>query len=240
MKNGAGLRVRKFYATVEAEERDGAFAVLLDGRPARTPARAPLALPGRELCEAVADEWRGEGDFVDFDAMMLTRLASTAIDLAPAQRGQWREEVLSLLGSDLLAYRAEAPEKLIQRQTSTWTPFIDWAESAFGARLRTTTGLARIEQPEALLAAAGAHLSAMDDWALIGVKTAAAIAGSSVLGLALQTGAFPAKEIFDASRLDERFQAERWGSDPEAAAREARIEADFMAVANWLELLSVR
>ena len=36
---------KRFYAEASVAERDGGFALLLDGRPARTPARRPLALP---------------------------------------------------------------------------------------------------------------------------------------------------------------------------------------------------
>ena len=46
-----------------------------------------------------------------------------------------------------------------------------------------------------------------------------------------------ADEIFAASRLDERFQAEKWGADAEALARERRIEADFAVAARYLVLL---
>lgn len=234
---GAGRRIKKFYSSVAVAGRDGRFVLLLDGREAKTPARGPLSAPTRALAEALAAEWEGAGETVDFDAMTLTRLASTAIDLASRDRAQWTEEVLKFLASDLVCYRADEPAALIERQSALWSPYVDWARDVLGAPLRVTAGVIAVEQRPALIAAARARLEAMDAWTLIGVKTAAEIAGSAVLALALEAGAFPPADVFKASRLDEHFQAERWGTDAEAAAREARLEAAFMAAARWLRLL---
>ena len=54
-------RIKRFYKEASAGPRGGAFAILLDGKPALTPAKHPLALPSRALAEAVAAEWAGAG-----------------------------------------------------------------------------------------------------------------------------------------------------------------------------------
>jgi chaperone required for assembly of F1-ATPase len=233
-------RIKKFYKTVSIEAREGGHAILLDGREAKTPMRRALAVPVQALAEGIAEEWRGEGDSVDFDAMALTRLATTAIDLAPAERAAWAADIVKHLNADLLCYRAEEPVALVERQERVWAPYLAWAKAALGADLRVTVGVGHVTQDDAAASGARRRFTAMDDWALIGAKTATEIAGSAVLGLALEARAFPAAEIFAASRLDERFQAERWGIDEEAAAREARLESAFMSVDRWFELLGRR
>lgn len=233
-----GRRVKKFYKSVSVEPREDAFAILLDGRPAKTPARADLAAPTSALAGAIADEWRGVGDSVDFNELALTRLATTAIDLGNRDRKRWIEDVVAYLNSDLLCYRAARPAALAGRQDGTWSPYLAWAEQALGAALCVTVGVTQVAQPDDAALGARQRLSAMNDWTLIGVKTATEIAGSAVLALALEARAFPAADIFSASRLDERFQAEQWGVDEEAAAREARLQADFLSVAKWLDLLN--
>lgn len=232
-----GRRVKKFYATVSVEPRGSVFAILLDGKPAKTPARADLAVPSRALADAMAQEWRGEGDTVDFDALGLTRLATTAIDLGERDRERWIDDVVGYLKSDLLCYRAEEPDALVQCQATAWTPYLDWAERTLQAPLRVTSGVTHIPQDESVTRAARERLSALDSWRIIGGKSATEITGSAVLALALEARAFPAKEIFSASRLDETFQAERWGVDAEAAQREARLERAFLAVDRWFALL---
>ena len=57
------------------------------------------------------------------------------------------------------------------------------------------------------------------------------------LGLAVAGGLLTAGEAFDLSRLDEEYQAERWGRDSEAEARTARIRAEAESAGRFLSLL---
>src|SRR3979409_1296425 len=68
---------RRFYKSVGlAPDRDG-FAIELDGRPVKTPARRPLAVPTRPLGEAIATEWEGPTEGIDPARMTLTPPATT-------------------------------------------------------------------------------------------------------------------------------------------------------------------
>ena len=49
--------VKRFYETATVGAADGGFAVRLDGRTARTPAKAPLIVPTLAFAEAAAAEW---------------------------------------------------------------------------------------------------------------------------------------------------------------------------------------
>src|SRR5262245_20863102 len=71
---------RRFYRTAAAERGGDGYLILLDGKPVRTPARRELALPTRELAEAVAAEWNEQAIVIDPAAMPLTRLANSIID----------------------------------------------------------------------------------------------------------------------------------------------------------------
>jgi chaperone required for assembly of F1-ATPase len=230
-------RIKKFYKVVSVEHRHGSHAILLDGKSAKTPAHAELALPTRALADAVADEWRGEGDTVDFDALALTRLAATAIDLGPRESERWIESIVAYLKSDLLCYRAGEPAALVRRQEETWAPYVAWAQNALASPLHIAVGIGHVAQPEEAIAQAEDRLAAMGVWSLIGTKSAVEIAGSAILGLALEARAFPPREIFAASRLDERYQQERWGVDDMAQHREERLEAEFHGVDRWFQLL---
>jgi chaperone required for assembly of F1-ATPase len=57
--------MKRFYKDVAVISGGAGHEIQLDGRPVRTPARAALALPTARLAEAVADEWRRQGDIVD-------------------------------------------------------------------------------------------------------------------------------------------------------------------------------
>lgn len=233
----APKRMKRYYNDVSVEPHADAFAIHLDGRPARTPAGAALALSNAPLADAVAAEWKTDGDHLDLHSMTLTRLAFTANDLSLQERALGTEEVVKYLRTDLLCHRADKPAALVKRQVAAWDPILDWAAGAFGERLAVTAGVRAIEQPSAVVDSARRRIETMSAWRFVGLAASVPIAGSAVIGLALVARAFSAEVLFDASRIDERFQAERWGVDAEADARERRLEAAFMAIDRWLALV---
>ena len=58
----------------------GGYAVRLDDKPVRTPARRVLAAPTLPLAQAIAAEWQAQRDLIDPAKMPLTRLANAIID----------------------------------------------------------------------------------------------------------------------------------------------------------------
>ena len=46
---------KRFYKDVAVKDEGGRAAVLLDGRPVRTPGKAPLSVPNKALAEAIAE-----------------------------------------------------------------------------------------------------------------------------------------------------------------------------------------
>ncbi|MGD0144111.1 MAG: ATP12 family protein [Rhizomicrobium sp.] len=230
--------VSRFYKVVAVAEHDGHFVVHLDGKPVKTPHRAILALPNRSLAEAVADEWAAQRDKIDPKTMPLTQLANTAIALLPEHHAKAAERILAYGKADLLCYRAEAPEDLVRRQVARWNPLLDWADATFGARLVVGQGIGFVEQPARALLALEQAVWQRDAFGLVGLHAAATISGSLVLALALAEGRLAAGEALALAQLEERYQAEKWGRDAAAAAREARLETDLEAAERFLRLLA--
>jgi chaperone required for assembly of F1-ATPase len=231
--------VKRFYKDAGVDARDGAFAILLDGKPVKTPRREMLAVPSQALADAIAREWHVQGKVVALDTMPLTRLAHGAIDGA-AHRARIVGEAMNYARSDLLYYRAEMPAALTARQARDWNPLLDWARTELGASLATTKGIKHIEQSADALAALETRLNALDDYTLVATGAAIAILGSAVLGLALAHGRLTPPEAFALSRLDESFQAEKWGADAEAQARADRLLADLEAAGRFIRLASAQ
>ncbi len=231
-------KIKRFYreaAGVPAGQ--GSHAVQLDGRPVKTPAKAPLVVPSAALAEAIAAEWQAQGEQVDPRAMPLNALACTAIDIVAPQRRRIVEDLLGFGGHDLLCYWTDETGELLRRQQRQWQPLLDWAAAELGAPLRKTCGIASQPQPPESLAALERALEAHDDLALTALAAAVKAASSLVLGLALARGRIDAAEAFALSQLDELYQAERWGEDAEAAARRAALRQEIEAAARFLDLV---
>jgi chaperone required for assembly of F1-ATPase len=199
--------VSRFYKTVAVAEDGGRFVVHLDGKTVKTPHRAVLALPNRPLAEAIAAEWADQHEKIDPKSMPMTQLANTAIALVPEHRAKAAEQILAYGKSDLLCYRAEAPEELIRRQAARWDPLLDWAGERFGTRLAVGQGIGFVEQPAAALLALEKAVWRYDAFGLVGLHAAVALTGSLVLGLALSEGRLAAGAALELAQLDEIWQA---------------------------------
>jgi chaperone required for assembly of F1-ATPase len=196
-----------------------------------------LCLPTQKLAEAIAAEWRAQTDEIVPTAMPLLRLANTAIDGIAANREATIAAILRFGDNDLLCYRAREPQALAARQAQGWDPVLAWAQTRLGAPLAVAADVTHIDQPPETLAALAAAVAAHDDFALAGLHMIASVTGSLVLALAVAAGEIGAAEAFALSRIDEAYQAERWGTDGEAEAR-ARLLADEMARAFDLIVLA--
>jgi chaperone required for assembly of F1-ATPase len=211
--------------------------VTLDGKPLRTPAKAPLVVPSRALAEAIAAEWQDQGADISVPSMPLTRLASAAIDLVAARRDTVIAETASYAGTDLVCYRASRPPELVRRQHAAWQPLLDWARDRYDAPLSVTTDIAPVAQPAASLTALHAAVAAHEAMRLAALRLATAAAGSLVIALALLERRLDAEAAFAAAELDESFQIENWGEDPDQAKRRAGLRDDLLLAERFMVLL---
>jgi chaperone required for assembly of F1-ATPase len=229
--------VKRFYKEVGVAADAGGYRILLDGRAVHSPGRQVLVVPSAALAEAVAEEWRDQGDAIERAGMGLTRLVSTALDRMPTLRNAAIDEVLGYAETDLLCYRAAHPVELALRQQQTWQPWLDWLAEVHGAELVVTTEMLPVTQPEAAVQQLRATVDRLDDWRLVGLHAATTVLGSIALGLALLEGEIDAEQALAASLLDELFEIERWGREREAERRQQALERDLNAAARFLSCL---
>ena len=226
--------MKRFWKDV-ALDADG--GVQLDGRPGRTPGRAPLALPTPALAEAVAGEWRAVGETLDPRAMPLTGLANAAIDRIAPDPAPFAAEVARYGETDLTCYRADSPAELVERQRAAWEPLLDWARQRYDVHFETTAGVMHVAQPQATLDRLAEAVAMRDPFTLAALQAIVSATGTVVGTLALAEGAIDAETLWHAAQVDEDWQLEHWGEDELATrAREAK-RASFDAAARFLSAL---
>jgi chaperone required for assembly of F1-ATPase len=230
---------RRFYAAARAVKIDeGAFAIHLDGRGARTPGARPLVLPKAALADLVVAEWADQGETLDWALMPATRLAGMAIDGGSSGRTRAVETVTGYGASDLLCYFASHPRSLVERQTRIWGALLDWARAAHGLEFVPASGIVHQAQPPGTLARLEEMLRDVDDFTLTGLAFGAPLFGSAILALALAHGQVDAEAADAAARLDETFQEELWGVDPESAKRAKALADDAATLERWFKALA--
>ena len=226
--------MKRFYKQVSVTPDLG---IMLDSRPVRTPGRLPLVLPNAALAEAVAGDWRDQGEDIVPHSMPLTGLANAAIERIAPDPVSFAAGLAAYAESELLCYRAEEPEPLVERQAAVWDPILAWARARYDVDFVLVEGIMHRPQPPAMLARLSAALSARTAFELAALSPIITISGSLVIALAVVEGALEPEAAFDAGQVDELWQAEQWGEDDFALDQRAAHRADFLAACTFLRLL---
>ena len=117
--------------------------------------------------------------------MPLTRLANTAIDGVAPRRDAVIDDLSAYAGTDLVAYRAGDPERLVADQARAWNPVIDWAHETLGVRLILSEGVMHVTQPETSVNALRAAIAAVEGpFRLAALHTMTTLTGSLLIALA--------------------------------------------------------
>lgn len=207
---------RRFWTTAEARQVEGGWGVFLDERRLNTPGKLPLDVPTEALAHGIADEWAAQDQVIRPQDMPLTRAANTAIEQLPPRFDEVVEMLSAYGGTDLLSYRADAPADLAALQAAGWDPVLDWLALRFDARLAVTAGVIAVPQNPSALQNLRAEVAAQDGFSLTALHDLVTLTGSLALGLAVLHDRISVEDAIGLSRIDEEFQAERWGRDEEA------------------------
>ena len=133
-------------------------------------------------------------------------------------------------------FRAQSPERLVERQTQTWDPPLTWLHQTHGLALIQTTGIAAVDQPPRTLQNFSAWLGAQSSFALMALHDLIGMSGSIVLARALVEGHMGAEQAWEASVLDEMWNIELWGEDDEAKAVRTHKQSEFLAAFRFWQL----
>jgi chaperone required for assembly of F1-ATPase len=228
-------RPKRFYKTAAVGPGETGFAVLLDGRPLRTPARRPMIVDDAAVAEALAREWDAQVEVIEPATMPLTRIVNTAIDRVSGEMEAVRADIVAYASSDLICYRADGPDSLVEAENALWTPLLDWAREELGARLILAEGIVHVAQDEEALASIGEAVRPFDALGLAALHVATTLTGSAIVALALARGRLSVDEAWAAAHVDEDWQMIQWGRDEAAFARRAGRFAELQAAALILE-----
>ncbi len=224
---------RRFYAAVSLQQNADGFAVLLDGKELKTQGRKAMRLASQNLAEAVVAEWEAQRDVINPDRMPLTRLVNLAIDRMALDRLAVLEQIAAYGETDLICYRA--PDAVLRpRQDAAFDPLLAWIKHAYNITLLTTDGVMPVVQSTVTLEQFRALFAAASDAELAALAMLVPLLGSAVMTLALWKHAMTVDDALKAARLDEDFQAEKWGADPEQTAAWEHKCRDIRAAAFFL------
>ncbi|MEO1537652.1 MAG: ATP12 family protein [Pseudomonadota bacterium] len=212
--------MKRFWKAASCKRVDEGFAIFLDERSVKTPAKCGLIVPTEEMGTKVAAEWDAQGEKIDPAAMPWTRSANAAIDKVAHQRQEVRDHLAGYAETDLVCYRADGPKPLSARQAAAWDPLIAWVAETYDAHLQVTVGVMPIAQSQEDVARLTTAMAPMSEFQMTGFYDLVSLSGSFVLALAATESWAPAEDLWGFSKIDEHWQIEQWGEDEEAAEDE--------------------
>lgn len=229
--------MKRFYKQVDVASQDGGWQVTLDGRGIKTQGGRPQLTPSRALAQALAREWADQGEEIDPARFVLRDQTDHAIDNVATDTAAAIDKLLSYAETDTLCYRADPGEPLYQRQQQEWEPLVCAFEGREGVQLNRISGVMHRPQPAETMTRLRARLETQDAFTLAGLQVLTSLAASLAIGLsALQRDA-DLDQLWLMANLEEEWQAELWGRDAEAEARNEKRRAAFIAAHHWLRLL---
>jgi chaperone required for assembly of F1-ATPase len=232
---------KRFYKAVSIAAEANGFAITLDLRRLKTPAQAEMVLPTQAAAEALAAEWRAQGENIDPRTMPLTRLVNSALDGVAHDLDNALADIVRYAGSDLVCYRAAEPEGLVAAQSEAWDPVLAFARDELGARFICVEGITFAEQPPRAIAAvreAVVQSTGERPLAIAALHVMTTLTGSVLLALAVARRELTPEAAWDAAHVDEDFQMRVWGADVEALERRARRFEEMLAAAKLLRFVS--
>jgi chaperone required for assembly of F1-ATPase len=228
--------MKRFWKDVAVEPREAGFGVVLDGRPIKTQGGAAQVVPTLTLAEAMAEEWRAQGEEIDPKGFALRDLADFAIDHVVPDPAASAARLVPYGETDTLCYRADPEEPLYRRQLELWEPLLRAVEARHGVRLERVSGIVHRPQPPETLARLRTVLETLDPFTLAALETLTKIAASLTVGLlALEPGA-DADALFAAANCEQDWQAELWGWEWQAEEDRARRLATFRKAQEFARL----
>ncbi len=229
--------MKRFYKQAACVKVDKNFAIELDGRPVKTPARNLFHLPTSQLAEAVAEEWAAQGEDIDPATMPLTALAQGALDQVAHERDRIINRIAAFADSDMLYYRGDdSQQALADHQAEKWDPLLDWARQRYDVSFTLTHGIIHKSQSEQTIARLSDAVKSQDDFTVAAMLSLVGLAGSLAAVLALVEEVYDAETLWPLMNLEELWQEEQWGRDDLAVETRAIKQAEFFAAVQFLVL----
>lgn len=226
---------KRFYEKVETVRDENGIAVTLDKRAVKTPGKNPIRLKSQAAAELLAAEFAAQKKDIDPSTMPVFRLINTAIDGVAADMQAVAEDIIRFSGTDLLCYRAEAPEGLVAAQNEKWDPPLDWIASQIGAPFVLAEGIMAVSQPKHVIAGISMMVRAVDDPIILAaLHSMTSITGSAILALNVLEGEMSPHEAFAAAHVDEDWNIAQWGEDDDAKTVRAIRWRDLDAAARLI------
>ena len=230
--------MKKFWKTVKLKKNSSnSYEILLDENVLKTPMKKKLTIQNSKIAEEIYKEWNQDKNILDTDAMIFYGIISTSIDKIYNNRKFYIDNILDFIDTDLVCYRAEKPNDLVQWQSKNWDPILSKVESYINSKIEVSKGIIPIKQDKEVHQKVSKILSEISDLEIAVLHRITNITGSIFLSLCVIKNDKIKKNAFELSYLDELWQAKNWGYEEEATKNRENIKNELNRIIYFLDCL---
>ena len=169
--------------------------------------------------------------------MIFYGIISTSIDKISNNRILYVNEILNFIDTDLICYRAEEPNDLVQWQSKNWDPILLKVEKYINNKIDVFKGIMPLKQNKGIKFKITKFLTKFSDLEIIALHKITNITGSIFLSLCILNNDIIKEKAFELSHLDELWQAENWGYEEEASKNREKINIQLNRTMYFLDCL---
>ena len=230
--------MRKFWKTVKIKKNSSnSYEILLDENVLKTHMKKKLIIQNSKIAEEIYKEWNQDKNIVDTDAMIFYGIISASIDKISNNRILYVNEILNFIDTDLICYRAEEPNDLVQWQSKNWDPILLKVEKYINNKIDVFKGIMPLKQNKGIKFKITKFLTKFSDLEIIALHKITNITGSIFLSLCILNNDIIKEKVFELSYLDELWQAQNWGYEEEASNNREKINIELNKTMYFLDCL---
>ena len=230
--------MKKFWKNIKVKEiLPNQFQVQLDNKVLKTPMKKDLIFLNLKMAQEIAQEWDIKEKVINTDNMIYYGLLSTAIDKIQFSRNIYITDMLNFVNTDLICYRAEGPNELINIQNNSWNPILLNIKKYLNLEINFCSGVMPITQPLEIFPKLKLLMNTFSHQEIAALHRLTNLSGSIFISLCILKGDILKKEVFELSFLDEIWQAKNWGVEEDAAKKRDKISQELNRIISFVEIL---
>ncbi|MDC1356613.1 hypothetical protein N8310_03395 [Pseudomonadota bacterium] len=230
--------MKKFWKTVEVSElTTNSYQILLDKKILKTPMQNDLIFTNYRISYETSLEWDINSDELDTDEMIFFGIFSTAIDRIVNDRVLYINEIMKFVDTDLICYKADKPDELVELQNKHWDPILLIIKNYIGEEIEVFTGIMPGTQNIQVHNKIKKLIHNFSNIELSILHRLTNIIGSIFISLCVIKGDILKKYICQLCFLDELWQAENWGVEEEAAKKRDKVSKELKKIITLVNYL---
>lgn len=224
------------FSTASLLQTDEGWHIVWRDVPLQTPKKKTITISNEKLANTCLQEWLPLKALPKPKDLPLTSFIFIAKDLIEADVDYFVDEFVAYANKDMLFYRADNDEKLLQKQQALWNPHVDWFKEQHLVQITLAAGVMPIDQDEELSNVVRGLVEGLNTEQLAAAYQLLGITGSAILTFRLLADLNLSEDIWQAANLEQMHQVEHWGLDYEAEDKLKQRRQDYDAAIRFLGL----